>query len=104
MVVTLETSKKTFIIYMAYLSLKILIHPAYEAQITLLVAKKVTILTKYLDYSNIFSKKSTAKLLEHFDINKHLMDLKPSKQPPYSFIYCLEAVELNIFKIILRPT
>lgn len=41
--------------YIAYLRVKILIYLAQKAQIILLIVEKITILTKYLDYINIFS-------------------------------------------------
>lgn len=47
---------------MAYLEAKISTYLAQKAQIILLLIEKVTILTKYLDYINVFLKKSAIKL------------------------------------------
>ena len=44
------------------LTLKMIIYSAQDAQIALLLAKKVTILTKYTDFANVFSK-NLAKML-----------------------------------------
>lgn len=65
---------------MAYLDTKMLFYPAQVAQIALIIIKKITILTKYLNFINIFSKKIVMKPFKHFNINKHLMDLKPDKK------------------------
>lgn len=75
----LDLGKKVFAMHMAYLGLKMLICPTCEAQISLLVAEKVIILTKYSDFSDIFSKKSVAELLKRSDINKHSIDLELGK-------------------------
>lgn len=64
---------------MPYLETKILVYLACEAQITLLVVEKITILAKYLEFLNILSKKLDAKLLKRFDIKKYLIDQKPKK-------------------------
>lgn len=79
MAATLNLSKKAFVMHMAYLTWKMLIDLAYKAQITLLVVKKVTILAKYLDYLDIFSKKLAIELLKYFDINKQLIEPKSDK-------------------------
>lgn len=97
----LDKNVKAFIMYVAslFLDFKIIICPAQEAKIALLVARKVTILTKYLDYANIFLKKLAIELPKYFDINKHLINLKPGKQPPYKSLYNLNQIKLKTFKI-----
>lgn len=67
----LDPSKKAFILYIAYLGLdlKISIHLAWKAQIALLVAKKVTVLAKYMDYADVFSKESAEELSKQWKIN-----------------------------------
>lgn len=50
-----------------------------KALIPLLVAKEITISTKYLYFANIFLKKSATEFFGHFDINKHLINLESSK-------------------------
>lgn len=51
-IAAINLSKKVLVFYMVFLNLstKILNFPACEAQITLLVIEKVTILAEYLDY------------------------------------------------------
>lgn len=52
-----------------------LIYLAREVQIGLLLTKKVTVATKYSDFSDVFSKKLAAELSERSDINKHSINL-----------------------------
>lgn len=74
--------KKVFIVYVTSLSLnlKMSIYLTWKAQIALLGAEKVTILAKYLNFIDIFSKKSATKLSKRFIINKYLINLEPDKQ------------------------
>lgn len=68
------------------------------------MTEKVTILTEYLNYVDIFSKELVTKLFKRFNINKHLISLEPSKQPPYAQIYSLKPVELEILKTYIKTT
>lgn len=81
---------------------KMLIHLAYKAQTALLIAKKMTILIKYLDFIDFFSRKSATKLLKYFDINKRVIDLKTDKQLSYRLIYIFEPVEIKNPKIYIK--
>lgn len=51
------------------------IHSTREAQIALLVAKKVNVSAKYLNYADIFLKEVAAELLKRLGINEHAIDL-----------------------------
>lgn len=97
-VVALDPGKEVFVIYIAYLKAKILIHPIQKAQITLLLAKKVIVLTKYSDFANVFSKKSVTKLFKISKINKYIIDLELGKQLLYRPIYSLKIEELETLK------
>lgn len=66
------------------------------------MSKKIIILIEYLDFADIFWKKSAVKFSECFDINKHSINLEPGKQLPYSPIYCLELVELITLKTNIK--
>lgn len=57
----LDENAEAFIIHIALLTFKILIHLAQKAWITLLVAKKVMVPTKYPDFANVFLKKLASK-------------------------------------------
>lgn len=78
-----------------------LIHLVCKTEITLLIAKKVMILAKYLDFIDIFWKNLAAKLSKESNITKHLINLKPDKQLTYNLIYGLESMKLKTFNIIL---
>ena len=60
---------------------QIKVHPDREVQIAALIADKVpiTILAKYSDFEDIFSKESAAVLPEHTEINTHILDLEEDK-------------------------
>ena len=60
--------------------------------------EKTGIPTKYSDFSNVFFLDSVAELLEQIRINDYLINLLNNKQPPYSPIYSLRLVELEILK------
>lgn len=81
---------------------KITIHLARKIQITLLLAKKFIILTKYLDFAYIFSKKSAEMLSEQIKINEYAIDLEKSYQLPYGPIYSLEQINLKVFKTYIK--
>ena len=65
--------------YVTYLMAKMAIHPAQKAQMASLLAEEVNVLKKYIDFSDVFSKKSAAVLLERSDINEHAIDLESGK-------------------------
>lgn len=93
---------KTFVVHIALLIYKILIHLAWETQIALVLAQEIIVSTKNLDFSNIFWKKSAAKIPECFVINKYSIDFQPGKQPPYTPINSLALVGLKVFKIYIK--
>ena len=95
-------NKETFLVHMAYLGAKMLIYPAWKAQIALLLAKKVSVPKEYADFSDIFSKKYMAVLFNCSNINKYAINLKLGKQPPLRPIYSLGPVELKIFKTYIE--
>ena len=79
-----------------------LIYSFCQAQVILLMRKKTGIPTKYSDFSNILSLNSATKLPEYTGINDYPIDLLNNKQPPYSSIYSLGQVELEILKIYIE--
>lgn len=78
------------------------IYPVWKTQIVLLIAKKVNILIKYLDFVDVLLKKFAVKLFEHFNINKHLINLEPDIQSLYEPFYNLRPVELEILKTYIK--
>ena len=81
----LNENIKTLVIYMTFL-LTIAIYPVRKAQIALLLAKKLKILTKYLKFSDIFSKKKALILLEITELNQYAIALQEDQQLSYRLI------------------
>ena len=57
---------------------------------------------KYLDFADVFSKKSAAVLLEYTEINIHVINLEEGKQPLYGSIYSLGPMELKTLKTYIK--
>lgn len=87
---------------MAYLRAKISIYPAQKAEMSLLLAKEVSVLKEYIDFSSVFFKKSATVLPNCFNINKYAIDLKLGKQPPYELIDSVSLVELETLKTYIE--
>ena len=60
------------------------------------------ILDQYSDFVDIFSDKKALVLSKQIEFNKHTMDLKDGKQPPYKPIYYLVLVELETLKTYIE--
>ena len=58
------------------------IHPVRKAKLALLLAKKVTVPTKYSDFANVFLEKSANVFPEWTGANEHAIELEKGKQPP----------------------
>lgn len=50
----LDLNKEAYIMHITYFRANSLIYPTYKAQIVLLLAKNVTVLVKYLDFTDVF--------------------------------------------------
>ena len=75
-----------------------------KVKIAALIADKAsaTIPTKYLDFEDVFSKKSAAILPEHIEINTYAINLEKGKQSPYRSIYSLGPVKLETLKTYIE--
>ena len=89
-------------VYISSLQAKIIIYLAKKAYMTLLLAKKVIIPGKYLDFADVFLEKSANVLLEQTGVNEHAIKLKKSKQPLYGPIYSLGPIELKTLKTYIK--
>ena len=78
------------------------IHPAREAQIASLLAKKVSVPAEYFDFADVFSKKSAEVLAKRIRINEHAIEQENNKKPPYRPIYSLGPVELETLKTYIK--
>ena len=90
------------VMHVSSLGSRMTIHPATKAQLALLLAKKVTVPTKYSDFADVFLQKSANILLEQTGLNEHGNKLEESKQPPYGPIYSLGPVKLETFKTYIK--
>ena len=98
----LDENSETFVVNVAFFNLSPGIHSDRAAQIAFLLAKKVRIPDKYWDFANIFSEKKVLVLSKCTKFNKHAINWKNSKQPPYKPIYSLGPVELEILKTYIK--
>ena len=57
---------------------------------------------EYCNYNDVFSAENAEELPENTGINKHAIELKESKQPPFSPIYSLGPVELETLKTYIK--
>ena len=77
--VVLNKNIEVFVVHVSSLGSKITIHLAKEAQLALLLAKKVTVLAKYLDFANVFLEESANILPEQIGANEHTIKLQEGK-------------------------
>ena len=99
----LDENVEAFVVYVASVTLKMMIYLAREEQIVLLLAKEVTVSAEYTNFINVFSKKSAEMLPERTGINEHAIELEEGKQPPYKLIYSLGPLKLKTLKTQSRP-
>ena len=62
----------------------------------------IKVLNKYADFADIFSQKLTIEFPKHMYINDHAIELVDDWQPPYSSIYSLGSVELEMLKACIE--
>ena len=91
-----------FVVHISSLGSRITIYPAKKAQIALLLAKKVTVSAKYLDFINVLLEKSLNVFSEQTGVNKHAIKLEEGKQLSYGPIYSLKPVKLKTLKIYIK--
>lgn len=102
--VALDSSKEVFVVYVAFITSEMAIHVARQVQIAFFKAEEapISILVKYLDFNNVFSKKFAGVLPKHTKIKTHAIDLKEGKQPSYGFIYSLAPIEIKTLKTYIE--
>lgn len=101
----LNENAKTFVIHViASLALAIQVYLFWYIQFELLLADKalIKVLSKYLDYSNVFLFDFAMKLFENASMNEHTIELVEGKQPFYGPIYSLGLVELETLKTYIE--
>ena len=75
-----------------------------KTQIAYLKANKAStkVFSKYADFADVFSPKLAVKLSKHMRINNYAIKLVDDWQLPYSLIYSLGPVELEILKTYIK--
>ena len=95
---TLDPKHKAFVVHVAALSVDLSneVHLSKKTQIAHLKANEAPtkVLSKYVDFADVFSPKLAAELPKHTEINDHAIELVDDWQHPYSPIYSLGSVEL----------
>ena len=98
----MDKNIKAFVVHISSLEPKITIHLARKAQIALLLAKEVTLFTKYLDFTDVFLEESVNVFSEQTGVNEHAIKFGKGKQPSYGPIYSLCPIELKILKTYIE--
>ena len=58
--------------------------------------------TKYLNFANVFLKKSANILPKRTGANEHTIELEEGKQPPYRPLYSIRPIEFKIFNTYIE--
>ena len=98
----LDENSKTFVVYIASLSLVLRIHLDREAQIASLLTEEVKIPDEYSDFTNVFSEEKALVLRECTEFNKYAINQEDGNQPPYKSIYSLGQAELETLKTYIE--
>ena len=79
-------------------------HTSKKVQIAYLKTDKafIKIFSKYVNFANVFLLKLAIELPKHMGINDYTIELIDDWQPPYSPIYSLDLVELEILKTYIK--
>ena len=91
-------------LHVSSLRLTITMHLVRKVQLALLLAKKVTVPTRYLDFADVFSEKSANVFPEQTKANEHVIKVEKGKQLSYRPIYSLGRLSLRFSRSTLRLT
>ena len=75
----LDENVEAFVVHISFFKLRMTIDSARGAQLTLLLAKEVTVPTEYLDFADVFLEKSANVLPERTGVNEHAIELEEGK-------------------------
>ena len=98
----MDKNVEAIMVHVAFLTSKMSIQLAQEAQIALLIAEEVIVPAKYSDFADIFSKKSAKILSKYTKINKYAIKLENNKQPSYRPIYSLGLAKFKTLKTYIK--
>ena len=68
----------------------------------MLITKKLQILAKNLDFSNVFLRKKALMLLEATNLKQHTIELQKSQQSIYMPIYSFGLLKLETLKMYIQ--
>lgn len=97
---SLDRENNTFVIYVTPFSINIYV--SQEVLIAFIKMGEVIVFIKSLNFADIFSFDSAAKLLEYIGINDYFINLIKGQQPPYGPIYSLGQMKLEILKTYIK--
>ena len=100
----LDENIEAFVMYVSSLGSRISIYLARKARLALPLTEKVTVLTKYVDFADVFLEKLINILLEQNDANKHAIELEEGKRLRYEPIYSLGTVKFKTLKTYIETT
>ena len=83
---------------------EMIIYLLQKAQIASLKQNEnsIEVLSKYINYADVFSFDLAMKLLKNTGINKHAIKLQKDKQSLYRLIYKLGPIKLKTLKIYIK--
>ena len=103
----MDEESEIFVVHVAVLEASLagmVIHPSQATQISALIQDEAPtkVLSKYVDYADVFSFDLAMELSENTIINKHAIELQDGKQPPNGPIYSRRPVELETLKTYIE--
>ena len=105
----MDEESETFVVYVTAVEAlaglaEMIMHPSQTAQIATLKQDKTLtkVLSKYVDYANVFSFDLAMELFENTGISKDVIKLQDGKQPAYRPIYSLGPMELETLKTYIK--
>lgn len=100
----LSPNEEIFMVYIVALSSDLDIYSPCKTQLVSLLIDNIStvVLSKYVNFVNIFSPKFAAELLKYIGINDFSIDLVNGLQPSYGFIYSRDPIKLETLKTYIE--
>lgn len=102
-VILLDPNNEAFMVHIISL-IDFDIYLSCRAQIALLIQNEVfiAILSKFIDFADVFSSDLVTELPENIRINNYLINLVEGQQPSYRSIYSLELIKFKTLKTYIK--
>ena len=103
-VIAFNLKDEVFIVYVAFISHDSNFHFSGRAHIAYLKTNEIStfVLSKYVNFTDVYSKNLIVKLSEYTKINDHIINLIKSKQPFYELIFTLRSMKLENLKTYIK--